>query len=67
MGVTIPALLDFACIALACIAGILLYELHRPLVGRDAWLLWAEISLKYAAAFVILAQAHHLYTQSATL
>jgi exopolysaccharide biosynthesis polyprenyl glycosylphosphotransferase len=67
MGVTIPALLDFGCIALACIAGILIYELHRPLTGRDAWLLWAEVSLKYAAAFVILAQAHHLYTQSATL
>lgn len=63
----IPALLDFVCIALACIAGILLYELHRPLDGRVAWLLWAEISLKYGAAFVILAQAHHLYTQRATL
>ena len=67
MGVAIPALLDFCCIALACIAGILLYELHRPLDGRGAWLLWAEISLKYGAAFVILAQAHHLYTQRATL
>jgi exopolysaccharide biosynthesis polyprenyl glycosylphosphotransferase len=67
MGVTIPALLDFGCIGLACIAGILLYEVHRPLNGRDAWLLWAEISLKYGAAFVILAQAHHLYTQRATL
>jgi exopolysaccharide biosynthesis polyprenyl glycosylphosphotransferase len=32
-----------------------------------AWLLWAEISLTYGAAFVILAQAHHLYTQRATL
>jgi hypothetical protein len=67
MGVTIPALLDFGCIGLACIAGILLYELHRPLDGRDAWLLWAGISLKYGAVFVILAQAHHLYTQRATL
>ena len=67
MGVAIPALLDFCCIAIACIAGILLYELHRPLDGRDAWLLWAELSLKYGAAFVILAQAHHLYTQRATL
>jgi exopolysaccharide biosynthesis polyprenyl glycosylphosphotransferase len=67
MGVAIPALLDFGCIAIACIAGILLYELHRPLDGRIAWLLWAEISLKYGAAFVILAQAHHLYTQRATL
>ena len=40
-------------------------------IGRskaaDAWLLWAEISLKYGAAFVILAQAHQLYTQRATL
>jgi FlaA1/EpsC-like NDP-sugar epimerase len=67
MGVTIPALLDFGCIGLACIAGILLYDLHRPLIGRDAWLLWAGISLKYGAAFVILAHAHHLYTQRATL
>src|ERR1700729_3290798 len=67
MGVAIPALLDFSCIGIACIAGILLYELHRPLDGRAAWLLWAEISLKYGAAYVILAQAHHLYTQRATL
>ena len=61
------ALLDFCCIAMACIAGILLYELHRPLDGRGAWLLWAEISLKYGAAFVILAHAHQLYTQRASL
>jgi exopolysaccharide biosynthesis polyprenyl glycosylphosphotransferase len=67
MGMAIPALLDFACIGLACVAGILLYELYRPLNGRDAWLLWAEISLKYGAAFVILAQAQHLYTQRASL
>jgi exopolysaccharide biosynthesis polyprenyl glycosylphosphotransferase len=67
MGVAIPALLDFSCIAVACIAGILLYELHRPLDGRGAWLLWAELSLKYGVAFVILAQAHHLYAQRATL
>jgi len=50
MGLAIPALLDFCCIALACTAGILLYELHRPLEARVAWLLWAEISLKYGAA-----------------
>src|SRR6202522_3880740 len=67
MGMAIPALLDFCCIGIACIAGILLYELHRTLDGRAAWLLWAEISLKYGAAYVILAQAHHLYTQRATL
>src|SRR5271155_4995029 len=67
MGVAIPALLDFSCIGLACIAGILLYELHRPLGGRGAWLLWVELSIKYGPAFVILAQAHHLYTQRATL
>ncbi len=30
-------------------------------------MLWAELCLKYAPAFVILAQAHHLYTQRATL
>ena len=67
LGVVIPALLDWCCIGIACIAGILLYELYRPLNGRDAWLLCSEISLKYGAAFVILAQAHHLYTQRATL
>src|ERR1700691_3588360 len=67
MGAAIPALLDFCCIAIACIAGILLYELHRPLDGRGAWLLWAELSLKYGVEFVILAQAHHLYAQRATL
>jgi exopolysaccharide biosynthesis polyprenyl glycosylphosphotransferase len=66
-GLAIPALLDFCCIAVACIAGILLYELHRPLDGRSAWLLWTEISLKYGAAFVILAHAHQLYTQRASL
>ena len=64
MGVAIPALLDFLCIALACIAGIVLYELHRPLGGRGAWLLWVELSLKYGVAFVILAQAHHLYANA---
>src|SRR5271170_5210406 len=63
----IPALFDGCCIAVACIAAILLYELYRPLDGRGAWLLWAELSLKYGAAFVILAQAHHLYAQRATL
>src|ERR1700733_6359560 len=67
IGLAIPALFDFGCIALACIAGILLYELHRPLEGRNAWLLWAEISLEYGAAFVILAQAQQLYRQRATL
>ena len=46
MGMAIPALLDFCCIGIACFAGILLYELHRTLDGRAAWLLWAEISLK---------------------
>src|ERR1700677_562593 len=67
MGAAIPALFDFCCIAVACIAGILLYELYRPLGGRGVWLLWAELSLKYGLAFVILAQAHHLYAQRATL
>src|SRR6202021_1476600 len=66
-GLAFPALFDLGCIALACIAGILLYDLHNPLEGRAAWLLWAEISLEYGAAFVILAQAHHLYRQRATL
>jgi exopolysaccharide biosynthesis polyprenyl glycosylphosphotransferase len=67
LGVVIPALLDCCCIGIACIAGILLYELYRPLDVRDAWLLCSEVSLKYGAAFVILAQAHHLYTQRTTL
>src|ERR1700691_327018 len=67
MGAAIHALLDLCCIAIACIAGILLYELYRPLDLRDAWLLWAELSLKYGVEFVILAQAHHLYARRATL
>ncbi len=67
MGALIPALLDLCCIAVACIVGILLYQFHRPLDARGAWLLFAELCLKYGPAFVILAQAHHLYTQRATL
>jgi exopolysaccharide biosynthesis polyprenyl glycosylphosphotransferase len=67
MGVAMPAVLDCCCIALACITGILLYGLHRPIDGGQALLLWAELCLKYGLAFVILAQAHHLYTQRATL
>jgi exopolysaccharide biosynthesis polyprenyl glycosylphosphotransferase len=67
VGAAIHALLDFCCITIACIAGILLYELYRPLDLSHAWLLCAELSLKYGLAFVILAQAHHLYTQRATL
>jgi exopolysaccharide biosynthesis polyprenyl glycosylphosphotransferase len=67
IGAAIPALLDLCCVALACLAGLLLYELHRPLDGREAWLLWAELCFKYGPAFVILAQAHDLYTQRATL
>jgi exopolysaccharide biosynthesis polyprenyl glycosylphosphotransferase len=67
MGAMIPALLDLCCIGVACVAGILLYQLHQPLDGRGAWLLFAELCIKYGPAFVILAQAHHLYTQRATL
>ncbi len=67
IGGAIPALLDLGCVALACLAGLLLYELHRPMDGREAWLLWAELCLQYGPVFVILAQAHHLYTQRATL
>jgi exopolysaccharide biosynthesis polyprenyl glycosylphosphotransferase len=67
IGMTIPALLDFCSIAIACIAGILVYQLHRPLEARAAWLLWAELSFKYGPAFIILAQANQLYTQRATL
>jgi exopolysaccharide biosynthesis polyprenyl glycosylphosphotransferase len=65
--VAIPALLDFSCAGLACLASLLIYELHRPLDMQVAWQLWAEISLTYGAAFVVLAQAHHLYAQRATL
>jgi len=67
MGVAMPVLFDFGCMAIACIAGILLYEVHRPLDGRGAWLLWAELFLQYGLVFVILARAHHLYTQRDTL
>jgi exopolysaccharide biosynthesis polyprenyl glycosylphosphotransferase len=67
MSAAIPVLLDFCCIATACIAAILFYELHRPLDARGAWLLWAELCLQYGVAFFILAQAHHLYPQRDTL
>lgn len=67
MRVAIPALLDLCCVGIACLAGILLYNLHRALDLSAAWQLWAEITLTYGAAFVILAQAHHLYAQRATL
>src|SRR6201996_857616 len=67
MSVAIPALLDVCCIVLACSVAILLYHLYRPLDDRGAWLLWAQISLEYGAAFLILAQAQQLYTQRATL
>ena len=67
VGAMLPALLDLCCIAVACIAGILFYQIHRPLEARSAWLLFAELGVKYGPAFVILAQAHHLYTQRATL
>ena len=67
MGVAIPVLFDLCCIAIACIAGILLYEVHRPLDGRSAWLLGTELFLQYGLAFVILARAHHLHTQRDTL
>ncbi len=66
-GAAIPALLDLCCIFAACIFAILFYELHRPLELHDAWLLWAEFSFKYGMAFIILAQAQHLYAQRATL
>ena len=55
------------CIVLACVTGVLLYEIHRPLDVASAWLLGADLCVKYAPVFVILAQAHHLYAQRATL
>lgn len=67
IGAAIPALLDLCCIFAACIFAILFYELHRPLELHDAWLLWAEFSFNYGMAFIILAQAQHLYAQRATL
>jgi exopolysaccharide biosynthesis polyprenyl glycosylphosphotransferase len=63
----LPALLDLGSIAIACTVALLLYELHRPLYAQDAWLLWVELSLKYAPVFFILGQAHHLYTQRSSL
>ena len=48
MGAMIPALLDLCCIAVACIVGILLYQFHRPLDARGAWLLFAELCLSTA-------------------
>lgn len=67
MGATLPALLDFICIAIACIAGIVAYAQHKPLDDRGVAMLWAELCLKYGLPFVLLAQAQHLYTQHATL
>jgi FlaA1/EpsC-like NDP-sugar epimerase len=67
MGVAIPVLLDLCSIAVGCIVGILCYEVHSPLDRRSTGLLWAELFLKYGLAFVILARAHHLYTQRDTL
>ena len=67
MATAIPPLVDFCCIAVACTAGLLLYQLQRPLEVHRAWLLWAELLCNYGPAFVILAQAHHLYTQRAAL
>jgi exopolysaccharide biosynthesis polyprenyl glycosylphosphotransferase len=64
---TVPVLLDLGCIGVACIASILLYDLHRALELPDAWRLWLTISSSYGAAFVILAQAHQVYAQRATL
>src|ERR1700760_650152 len=64
---TIPALLDLCCIGVACVAGVLLYDLHRALIFSEAWRLWMEISVAYGTVFVVLAQAHHLYAQRATL
>ncbi len=67
VGVTMPALLDFCCIAVACITGILVYAQHKPIGDRGVLMLWAELCLKYGLPFVLLAQAQHLYTQHATL
>ena len=64
---TTPALLDFVCIAIACIAGIMVYAQHKPLDDRGVLMLWAELCLKYGLPFVLLAQAQQLYTQHATL
>jgi exopolysaccharide biosynthesis polyprenyl glycosylphosphotransferase len=67
VGAAMPAFLDFFCIAIACIAGILVYSQHGPIDDRGVWMLWAELCLKYGLPFVLLAQAQHLYTQHATL
>src|ERR1700750_1633174 len=67
MGALIPALLDVCCILVACVFAIVCYELDRPLDRHDGWLLWAEFSCTYGLAFIVLAQAQHLYSQRPTL
>jgi exopolysaccharide biosynthesis polyprenyl glycosylphosphotransferase len=63
----VPAVLDLGTIGFACLMGTYLYELYRPLEFAVAWRLWLTISSGYGAAFIMLAQAHHVYTQRATL
>lgn len=67
VGATLPVLLDLFCIAIACIACILIYAQHKPLDDRGVLMLWAELCLKYGLPFVLLAQAQQLYTQHASL
>src|ERR1700678_3191282 len=66
-GVAIPVLLDLSSIAVGCVLSIFCYQAHNPLDGRTAELFWVDLFLKYGLAFVILARAHHLYTQRDTL
>jgi exopolysaccharide biosynthesis polyprenyl glycosylphosphotransferase len=63
----LPVLLDLCCVAIACAGAILLYELHRVLEMQTAWRLWLTITSCYGAAYIILAQAHHVYAQRPAL
>lgn len=66
-GMVVPVLLDMYCIGVAGLAAIVIYHWHMSIDRHAAWLLWLELCLKYGASFVILAQAHRLYSQRATL
>jgi exopolysaccharide biosynthesis polyprenyl glycosylphosphotransferase len=63
----VPMILDVGCVGVAGAAAIGMYTLYRPLTFAQAWHLWVTLSSVYGAAFVMIAQAHHVYAQRATL